>query len=136
MIRVVIDTNVLVSALLSRQGPNARVLDLVLAGKLQPCVTEEVLSEYRGVLSRPKFHGIGQASISALIELLETVSVKVRPTVTLKISSDEPDNRIYECAAAAGARYIVTGNRRHFEQPCGSVEIVSARELLDLLGSR
>jgi putative PIN family toxin of toxin-antitoxin system len=135
MIRVVIDTNVLVSALLSSQGPNAEVLDLVLAGKLQPCITEEVLSEYRGVLGRPKFHGIGQASIKALIDLLETVSARVRPTATLKISSDEPDNRIYECAAAAGARYIITGNRRHFEQPYGSIEVVNARELLDLLGN-
>lgn len=134
MIRVVIFTNVLVSALLSSQGPNARVLDF-LAGKLQPCVTEEILNEYRGVLGRPKFRGIGQASIEVLIDLLATVSVKVRPAATLKISSDEPDNRIYECAAAAGARYIVTGNRRHFDKPYGSIEVVNARELLDLLGN-
>lgn len=133
MIRVVIDTNVLVSALLSRQGPNAGVFDLVLAGKVQPCVSEEVLNEYRGVLGRPKFRGIGPSHVNALIDLLEMVSIKVRPTKTLRISSDEPDNRIYECAAAAGARYIVTGNRKHFDKPYGSVEIVNARELLGLL---
>jgi predicted nucleic acid-binding protein len=61
------------------------------------------------------------------------VSVKVTPTATLKISNHEPDNQIYECAEAAHARDIVTGNRKHFAQPYNSIEIVSTRQTLDLL---
>ena len=45
MIRVVLDTNVLVSAVISSQGPNARLFDLVLSGQIQPCVSEDILTE-------------------------------------------------------------------------------------------
>ena len=133
MIRVVIDTNVLVSALLSRHGPNTRVLDLVLADKIRPCISEAVLNEYRAVLGRPKFRGLGSSHIDAVIELLEKVSAKVTPVATLQVSRDEADNRIYECADAALAHYIVTGNRKHFATPYKSIRIVNARELLDVL---
>jgi putative PIN family toxin of toxin-antitoxin system len=133
MIRVVIDTNVLVSALISRHGPNARVLDLVLADKIRPCVSEAVLNEYRGVLGRPKFRGLSSSYIDALIGLLEKVSLKVTPVATLQVSSDEPDNRVYECADAAQAHYIVTGNRKHFATPHRSLKIVNAREFLEIL---
>lgn len=133
MIRVVIDTNVLVSALISRHGPNARVLDMVLAGKIQPCVSGALLKEYRGVLGRPKFRGVSSSHIDALLDLLQAVSLKVTPAATLQVSSDEPDNRIYECADAARAHYIVTGNRRHFATPYKSIQVVNARELLDIL---
>jgi len=133
MTRVVIDTNVLVSALLSRHGPNARVLDLVLADKIRPCISEAVLNEYRAVLGRPKFRGLGSSHIDAVIELLEKLSAKVTPVSTLQVSRDEADNRIYECADAAQAHYIVTGNRKHFATPYKSIRIVNARELLDVL---
>ena len=133
MIRVVIDTNVLVSALVSRDGPNAQVLNLVLAGSIRPCVSDELLKEYRAVLRRPKFRGLSALHIDALISLLDKLSLKVTPSVRLSVSHDEPDNRVYECADAARAHYIVTGNRKHFPTPYRSVEVVSARQLLDLL---
>jgi len=133
MIRVVIDTNVVVSALISHHGPNARVLDLVLADEIRPCVSEAVLKEYRVVLSRPKFRGLNPLHIDALIDLLAKVSLKVTPIATLQVSRDEPDNRVYECADAAQAHYIVTGNRKHFATPYKSIKIVNARELLDIV---
>ena len=68
-----------------------------------------------------------------MIELLEQVSVKVAPVATLQVPRDEADNRIYECADAAQAHYIVTGNRKHFTTPYKSIKIVNARELLDVL---
>jgi predicted nucleic acid-binding protein len=61
------------------------------------------------------------------------VSVKVTPRAVLNLSNHEPDNRIYECAQAAHARYIVTGNRKHFAQSYKSIEIANTRQLLDLL---
>ena len=53
MIRVVLDTNVLFSAILKRSGLQAAVFDLVIAGKLPPCVSDAVMAEYHEVLSRP-----------------------------------------------------------------------------------
>jgi uncharacterized protein len=61
------------------------------------------------------------------------MALHVTPTVTLKISSDEDDNRIYECAAEALADYIVTGNTRHFPRPYQTTRIITARQLVELL---
>ena len=109
------------------------MLDLVLADVILPCVSESVLNDYRGVLGRAKFRRISSSHIAVLLDLLETVSLKVTPVPTLQVSRDEPDNRIYECADAAQAHYIVTGNRKHFAAPYNSIKIVNARELLDVL---
>jgi predicted nucleic acid-binding protein len=57
----------------------------------------------------------------------------VRPAKRLAVSPDESDNRFYECAAAAEADYIVTGNARHFNKPYRTTKIVTVRHLLTLL---
>lgn len=64
---------------------------------------------------------------------MEAASVKVKPAGRLKISAHEEDNRIYECAVAAKADYIVTENTRHFTKPYKTTEIVTARQLLEIL---
>jgi predicted nucleic acid-binding protein len=60
------------------------------------------------------------------------VSKSNRPA-SLKISGHEEDNRIYECAVAAKADYIVTENTKHFKKPYKTTKIVNARQLLELL---
>lgn len=65
--------------------------------------------------------------------LLEVVSKKVRPRRQLKISAHEDDNRIYECAVAAKAHYIVTENTKHFKEPYETIQIVNARQLLAIM---
>lgn len=57
----------------------------------------------------------------------------VKPTATLTISPHDSDNRFYECAEAAGADYIVTGNTRHFSKPYKNIKIISGRQLSELL---
>jgi predicted nucleic acid-binding protein len=59
----------------------------------------------------------------------------VRPTTRLEISKHDSDNRFYECADAAQADYIVTGNARHFTKPHKNTRIVSGREFLELIGA-
>ena len=66
---------------------------------------------------------------------MERASVKVKSRGRLKISGHEEDNRIYECAVAAKADYIVTENTRHFKKPYKLTKIVNARQLLKLLGA-
>src|SRR5437870_204190 len=106
MIRVVLDTSVLVSAVITPTGPNARVFDLITAGKIRTYLTEEVLAEYYQVFAYERLQHLERRRIDRLRGLLEKVSVKVKSGGLLKISGHAEDNRIYECAVAAKADYI------------------------------
>lgn len=110
MIRVVLDTSVLVSAVITPTGPNAQVFDLITAGKIRPYLTEDVLAEYYRMFDYERLKYLDRRRIARLRGFLETASVKVKSRGTLKISGHEDDNRIYECAVAAKADYIVTEN--------------------------
>jgi putative PIN family toxin of toxin-antitoxin system len=130
--RVVLDTNVVVSALLKPQGREDQVLRLALAGKLLLCVSPQVLAEYGRVLSSPKFK-FQPEEVAAVLRQLQRAGSLFRPARILKISDDEADNRFYECADAAQAAFLVTGNLRHFQKDYQTTKIVNARKLLDLL---
>jgi putative PIN family toxin of toxin-antitoxin system len=134
MTKVVIDTSVLVSALHTEHGANAAVLHLIIQGKLLWCVSEAVLAEYQEILSRRKFNYIDLRKITAALLLASSGQMTV-VTQRLTHSPDESDNRFYECAQAAQADYIVTGNRRHFPTDLPPTKIVNARELLAILES-
>ena len=71
--------------------------------------------------------------IVRLRDALERAGIMVKSGGRLKISEHEDDNRIYECALAAKADYIVTENTRHFPNPHKYTRIVTARQLLKLL---
>ena len=111
--RVVYDTNVLVSAALKPGSIPASLVALALAGRVQLCVSPPILAEYREVLSRQKF-GFEAHRIDALLADLVRVALIVDPTVQLALAPDEPDNRFLECALEARADFLVTGNLRHF----------------------
>jgi putative PIN family toxin of toxin-antitoxin system len=132
MIRVVFDTNILYSAIRQPKGPPAKAVDLVVTGLVMPCVCDAVLDEFRDVLLRPGLD-LHTARRRLMLDLFASVALHVTPTETLKISTDEDDNRIYECAAAALADYIVTGNTKHFKKPYKTTRIATARELVELL---
>ena len=132
--RVVLDTNVVVSALLKPQGLEDQALRLALAGRLLLCVSPQVLAEYDRVLSSPKFKFQPEEVATALRQLEKSGSL-FSPVRTLKISGHEPDNRFYECADAAQAALLITGNLKHFEKDYQTTKIVNARELLDLLAT-
>jgi putative PIN family toxin of toxin-antitoxin system len=131
--RIVIDTNVLISAAIQPGGPPAQVLELVAARVVEMCVSEEVLAEYSEVFSRAKFAGLERRHVASLLAAVAEEAALVRPANRLAESPDESDNRFYECAAAAEADYIVTGNARHFREAYGKTKIVTARQLLTLL---
>jgi putative PIN family toxin of toxin-antitoxin system len=128
--RVVLDTNVVVSAHLKSEGYERHVLDLVLAGKLQLAASEAILAEYADVLSRPKF-GIGVKPVARSMRLIRGVARIVRPQHELKVTSHAADNRFLECADAARADYLVTGNKRHFPKSWRQISVINARELLE-----
>jgi putative PIN family toxin of toxin-antitoxin system len=129
-IRVVLDTNVVVSAHLSPEGYERSVLDLALAGKLRMFVSEAILREYESVLQRPKFR-LKHVSVSRSLRLLRGAAKVVTPYGQVNVARDPGDNRFLECAEAGKADYLVTGNKRHFPKQWRQTLIVNARELLE-----
>jgi uncharacterized protein len=129
-IRVVLDTNVVVSAHLNDRGYERHVLDLALAGKIRLAVSETILAEYAGVLRRPKF-AIPPRHVANSMRLIRSVARVVNPQRELRVTHDPADNRFLECAEAARADYLVTGNKRHFPKDWRQTQIVNARELIE-----
>lgn len=110
---LVVDTNVVVSALLSPRGAPGRVLDLVLGRALDLAVDDRILAEYRAVLTRPRF-GFDAADVEALMTFLVATAV---PAFARPLSTrlpDEADEAFPEVAIAARADALVTGNLRHY----------------------
>ncbi len=130
--KVVLDTNVVVSAHLKAGGLEAFVLDLALASKLQLYVSPDVLAEYEEVLRRPRFR-IDSKKVTQSLRLIKKRATSVTPTLTLSVSPDTADNRFLECAEAANADYLVTGNRRHFPVKYQNTQVVNARQLIEII---
>lgn len=126
MIRVVLDSNVIVSALLHTQGPPARVFLLAVSGSIQLCVSGNVFAEYEEVIQRPRFRRIEKIITSTLSAIREK-GLWVRPMETVRACSDADDDIFLECAAAARADYLVTGNLRHFPSIWENTRIVTRR---------
>lgn len=108
---IVLDTNVLVSALLSPFGPPARILDLLLAGEITLAFDDRLLADYRDVLTRDRF-GFEPGAVAELLAYFEYAG---RATVAypLPVVLPDPDDiPLLEVAAAAEAT-LITGNGRH-----------------------
>ena len=126
---VVLDTNVVVSATLAPAGLERRVFDLALARQLRFCVSSEILNEYAEVLARPKF-SIKPVDLAALLAAIRRSAVVFVPRGRVDAAGDPGDNNFLECAQAAGADYLVTGNLRHFPKNWRSTRIVNARQII------
>ncbi len=136
MIRVVLDTNVIVSALISPFGNESLVLHAVQYGKITPCLSRKITEEYKGVLARPKFN-FAPDEIDGLIGLLQAKGLLFEPPPAPGASPDPKDDDFIACALAADAAFLVTGNIRHFPaHSCGQTRVVSARELLDYISTQ
>ena len=109
---VVLDTNVLVSALLSPFGNPAKVLALALNGHVRLCYDSRVLTEYRDVLLRPKF-SFNPDAIGVLLDSLLQDGIAVLPEPLDTFFADESDRIFYEVAKFCDA-VLITGNLRHF----------------------
>ena len=115
-IKVVFDTNVLVSALISSSYPNKVVFECVIEKQIQICISQAVFDEYKNVLLRPKFAKFPNfhANAKSLLPKLWRVAEFYVPTIKLALIEDEPDNRFLELALTAQANFIVTGNTNDF----------------------
>ncbi|MDR2719088.1 MAG: putative toxin-antitoxin system toxin component, PIN family [Treponema sp.] len=114
MLKVVLDTNVLVSALWTPAGNASTIINLVLTDRIIPCFDQRILNEYRAVLSRPRLaFPPGQADelLSEITDWGLSVIADIHPrSVTM---TDESDRKFYDTAKFCEA-YLITGNARHY----------------------
>jgi putative PIN family toxin of toxin-antitoxin system len=112
---VVLDTSVIISALLSAEGPPAQIIDLWEAGVFDVAISTPLLDELKRALDYPqvkKFQKMTPDEINTLLGRWSTISVYVEPEVALEVVEDDPDdNRVLECAVAAKVNYIISGDK-------------------------
>jgi putative PIN family toxin of toxin-antitoxin system len=130
-LRLVIDTNVLVSAALKPDGLQRTTLVLAVTKPARLYVSRPILEEYRNVLARPGLQ-IRRGLRQQLLQLVKNHSYTVAPTRRLEVASDPDDNKFLECADAAGADYLVTGNQKHFPRFWRKTAIITSREFISL----
>lgn len=130
--KIVLDTNVLVSGLLQPFGPSGQIVRLVASGELVLGHDPRILAEYQEVLLREKF-GFDPERIAVLLEEIRASGfpVAARPlAIRLPDVEDEP---FLEVALAGGARCLVTGNVKHYPADARSgLEVLSPRSFIDL----
>ena len=130
--RIVLDTNVLVSGLLSPFGPPGEIVRLITTGTVRVCYDARILGEYRQVLQRPGF-SFSQVQVETVLAQLEADGdlVTARP---LPERLPDPDDEVFLAVALAGQAYcLVTGNLRHYPEPRRQgVQVLSPRAFLEL----
>ena len=111
--KIVLDTNVLVSGLLSPFGPCGEIVRMVSSGELTLCLDARILSEYHEVLHRPKF----AFNADKVVALLDYIAYRGQSVAASPLSASLPDPDDEPCLAVARtgrAEYLVTGNLAHF----------------------
>jgi putative PIN family toxin of toxin-antitoxin system len=130
-LRLVVDTNVLISAALKPAGLQRTVLLLAITKPARLYVSRPILAEYQTVLARPELR-IRKGLRQQLLQLIKNHSHIVAPIHHLEVTSDPDDNIFLECADVAAADYLVTGNQRHFPRFWKKTKVITPREFIDL----
>ena len=129
--RVVVDTNVLVSGLISPFGPPGVIVGLAATGTLRLCHDARIMAEYREVLERPAF-AFRAGDIKTLLSRIAANGVPLAPAPLADRLPDAGDRPFLEVAVSADAAFLVTGNLKHFPPGCRhGIRVVSPREFLD-----
>ncbi len=130
--KVVLDTNLVVSAHLNEEGHEASVLALALVGKLHLYTSQPILAEYEGVLRREKFR-LDPHRVRQSLDLIRAETRVVKPSHRLSVATDSDDDKFLECAEIAAADFLVTGNKRHFPKQWKTTQVVNARQLIEMI---
>ena len=116
MQKLILDTNVIVSALISSSIPSKILYELVLTEKVEICLSEEILSEYVEVLNREKFSKFANFKTKAEVVLnrLREIAIFYQTDRKIEVLTDTSDNKFLELAAVSAADYLTTGNTLDF----------------------
>jgi len=124
MLKAVLDTKVVVSAHLTADGPAALIFRLALSRYFQCYISEEILEEYCEVLQRRKFK-LDVDYVVQSLSAFRAAAVLVNPRIQIVAARDPDDDKILECAIAAKADYMVTGNIRDFPKQFRGVSVLA-----------
>lgn len=129
--KIVLDTNVLVSGLLRAASPPGWIVRRVATGEISLCHDDRILEEYRDVLTRERF-GFAPPSVAALLEQIVHWGHTTEPHPLPHPLPDRDDEAFLEVALGGGARCLVTGNLKHFPGDLRQgVEVLTPAEFLD-----
>lgn len=133
-VNAVLDTNVIVSAMLKQNGREALIFDLAKAGRFTLVASEALLGEYEEVLRRPEF-GFDPGRLGSELAAIRRLAFLANPLMRVQASSDPDDDMVLECALAGAADYVVTGNTRHFPSEFQGIRIIPPRQFLVILAA-
>jgi len=135
MQKIVVDTNILVSALIQRGYPYYIITALFSNNDIELCISDELLQEYYDVLKRKRFSKYPDfvAKSQALLADIQKIAVKYSPSVKLNIISDIDDNKLLELAETCNANFIITGNTNDFTiKNYKNTKIVTPKEFWEI----
>ena len=128
--RVVIDTNVFVSALLSPAGSPAQILELILSRRVTLLISRPILTEYTEVLKRSDF-GFDETVLQEFFRMIQLYAEKIISILLDLPFPDLDDLCFLACALEGKADFLITGNKKHFPaSSCKPVKVVSPSEFL------
>lgn len=132
MIRLVLDTNTLISAIGWRDSKQRRILEACLFKKYLLIESDDLLKEFLTVISRPKFSFVSEEQKREFVTRLISHCEIVEPKKKLNIIKQDPaDNKVLECSLAGKAHYIITGDRHLLNlKQFGKTAILTASEFL------
>jgi len=130
-LRLVVSTNILVSAALTPRGLQRTTFLLAVTRPARLYLSLPILREYVTVLSRPELK-IPRSERFRLLQLLKTRGFLIAPRRHLEVTSDPDDNMFVECAEAARADYLITGNQKHFPRFWKQTKVITSREFVEI----
>jgi len=130
-LRLVLDTNIVVSAALKPDALERMAFLVAITRPARLYVSQQIVQEYADVLGRPELR-IRRGMRLQLLDLIRNRSVLIVPRVRLQASVDPDDNKFIECADAARADYLITGNRKHFPKYWKATKVITAREFIEI----
>jgi uncharacterized protein len=130
-LRLVLDTNVVVSAALKPEGLQRTTFLLAITRPARLFISQPILDEYAEVVARRELR-IRRSVGRQLLDLIRNRARVVKPRYPLRQTADPDDNIFLECADAARADYLVTGNQKHFPRYWKMTKVISPREFIEL----
>ena len=112
MARVVVDTNVVVSAAISLDGNPALIFEMIISEEVQNFTTQEIIKEIKDVLQRPKIAmRLSSTEQEFIVNTFTKFSKKINPAVRFhQVQADPDDDKFLDCAVSASAEYIISGD--------------------------
>ena len=133
--KVVLDTNVLVSAFLKPRSNPSRILRLIVQGDIHIVINEHIMAEYYEVLSRPKFN-LKLNKVQTVLEIIRLKGIKALALAQSFQLPDSKDEPFLEAALATKADTLITGNKKHFpKKACKGQRVLTPKEFLLELGN-